>query len=128
MRRLELFTSQINTYYRELLECNVSTSIHQRHLQFLLTEIYKSTVTNNLRFMWHFFWKGKVPYNLRKVAVLYLPPASSTNHQTNSANFRRTLICNQLPISIKPSKSIIEFKTNLKRFGNIDCGCVICRK
>ena len=51
MRRLELFTSQINTYYRELLECNVSASIHQRHLQFLLTEIYKSTVTNNLRFM-----------------------------------------------------------------------------
>ena len=44
MRRLELFTSQINTYYRELLECNVSTSIHQRHLLFLLTEIYKSPV------------------------------------------------------------------------------------
>ena len=38
---------QPNSYYRELLECNGSTSFHQRHLQFLLTKIYKSTVTTN---------------------------------------------------------------------------------
>ena len=90
------------------------TSILQRHLQFLLMEIYKSNVTTNRRFMWHFFREKKVPYILRKGAVLFLPPARSTTHGVNSAHFRGILIYNQLPSSIKPSKSIIEFNTNLK--------------
>ena len=42
---------QSNATYRNLLECNGSTSFHQRHLQFLLTDIYKSTVTTNPIFM-----------------------------------------------------------------------------
>ena len=42
---------QSNATYRDLLECNGSTSFHQRHLRFLLTEIYKSTVTTNPIFM-----------------------------------------------------------------------------
>ena len=36
---------QPNATYPDLLECNGSTSFHQQHLQFLLTEIYKTTVT-----------------------------------------------------------------------------------
>ena len=42
--------NQSNTSYCNLLECNDSASINQRHLQFLLTEIYKGTVTKNPRF------------------------------------------------------------------------------
>ena len=78
--------------------------------------------------MWHFFREMEVPHNLRKGAMLFLPPARSTTHGTNSAHFRGTLIWNHLPNSIKSSKSIIDFKTNIKQLGNIDCGCVICRK
>ena len=42
---------QSNATYRDFLECNGSTSFHQRHLKFLLTEIYKSTGTSNPIFM-----------------------------------------------------------------------------
>ena len=42
---------QPNTSYRDLPGCNGCTSFHQRHLQFLLTKIYKSTVTTNPIFM-----------------------------------------------------------------------------
>ena len=85
---------QSNASYRNLLECNGSNSIHQRHLQFLLTE---SSVTTNPRFMWHFIGESEVPYNLRKGAVLFLPPARSTTHGKNSVYFCGSLICNQLP-------------------------------
>ena len=34
---------------------------------------------------------------------------------------------NNLPRDIKSSKSVSEFKTKIKNFGNIDCECVICR-
>ena len=74
---------QSNASYQDLLEC----SIHQRYLKFLLTEIYKSTVTTNLRFMWQFFRERKVAYNLRKGDVLFLSPARSTIHGTSSAHF-----------------------------------------
>ena len=40
-----------NVSYLYLLECNGSTSFHQGHLLFSLTEIYKSTVNTNLIFM-----------------------------------------------------------------------------
>ena len=83
--------------------------------------------------MWHFFRRREVLRNLRKDAGFFVPPARSPTHGTNSAHFRGIFgtfspICNQLPRSKKSSKSIIKFKTNLKQFGNIDCGCVICRK
>ena len=38
---------QSNASYRDLIECNGSTSFQERHLQFLLTKIYKITVTTN---------------------------------------------------------------------------------
>ena len=60
--------------------------------------------------------------------MFFLPLARSTIHGNNFAHFRGTLTWNQLPISIKSSKSIAELKINLKKLGNIDCGCVVCRK
>ena len=117
-----------NAFYGDILECNGSTSIHQQYLQFLLTEIYKSTITANPRFMWYLFREREVPHSLRKGARLFLPPAKSTTYETNSAHFCGTIIWNRRPSSIKPSRSILEFKINLKQPGNIDCECVICRK
>ena len=42
---------QSNASYPHLIECSGSTSFHQRHLQFLLTKIYRSIVTTNSIFM-----------------------------------------------------------------------------
>ena len=88
---------QSRTHYCDLLERNVSTSIRQWHLQFLLTKIYKIILTPNLRFMCHFSREREVPYNLRKGAVVYLPPARLATRGTNSAHFCGKLIWNQLP-------------------------------
>ena len=123
-------------------------------MQFLLTEIYKSTVTSDScgtssekgkfriicervmiiiisfilirkRFFQSHIYRNR-PF--RPLTSAFLPPAKLTTHGTNSAHCRGTLILNQLPNSIKSRKSIVEFKRNLKQLGNIDCGCVICRK
>ena len=105
---------QSNTTSYDWLECSGSTPIHQRHLQFLLTKIYKSTATADLRFMLYFFRDSDVPYNLKKVAILFLLLARSTTHESNFAHFCGTLIRNQLPSFIRSSKSFIQFKTNVK--------------
>ena len=76
--------------------------------------------------MWPYFTYNNISYNLRKGPILYLPSTQSTYYGTNSVHFRGFLIWNNLPRDVKSSKSLSEFKIKIKRFGNIDCGCVIC--
>ena len=89
-------------------------------------KIYKSRTQINPEFMWPYFTYNGISFNLRKGPILYLPSTHSTYYDTNSVHFRGSLIWNNLPRNIKSSKSLSEFKTKVKNFGNIDCGCVIC--
>ena len=118
---------QSNASYDDLLDLSGSISIHQRHLRFLMTEIYKSTVNVNPQFMWTFFQNKELPYNLRRGPVLFIPPAKSTKYGTNSIQFRGSLVWNSLPNFVKTSSSVGIFKMNIKSIGHIDCGCLICR-
>ena len=72
------------------------------------------------------FTYNKIIYYLRKGPILYLPSLHSTYNGTNAAHFLESLIWNNLHSGIKSSKSIFEFKSKIKNFGNIDCGCSIC--
>ena len=118
---------QSDASYDDLLQLSNSVSLHQRHLRFLLTEIYKSTGTLNPQFMWSYFKYRKVPYNLRRGPVLFIPPARSTIYGTNSA-FSWVRNLEWLPNLVKSSGSISEFKNVIKKIGIIDCGCMICRR
>ena len=119
---------QSDASYDNLLQLSSSVYLHQRHLRFLLTEIYKSTGTLNPQFMWSHFKYRKVPYNLRRGPVLFISPARSTIYGTNSVHFLGSLIFNGLPNIVKSSRSVSEFKNVIKKIGNIDCGCMICRR
>ena len=57
---------QSDNTYEELLELRETVSIHQRHLRFLVTEVYKSTSYLNPKFMCSFFTHKEIPYYLRK--------------------------------------------------------------
>ena len=78
--------SQSNETYEELLELSETVSIHQRHLRFLVTEVYKSTSYLNPKFMCSFFTHKKIPYNIRKSQVLSLSPTTELTQCT----FRET--------------------------------------
>ena len=117
----------IDDSYNNLLLSSNSVSIHQRHLRFLVTEIFKSISQINPEFMWSFFKPKKLSYNLRKGPILNLPRTQSTYYGTNAIHFRGSLIWNNLPAKVKSSNSIFEFKTKIKNLRNIDCECLICR-
>ena len=76
-------------------------STHQRHLQFLVTEKFKSIYQINPAFMWSFVKPKKLSYNLRKIPILILPRTQSNYYDTNSINFRGSLIWNNLPAKVK---------------------------
>ena len=101
---------QSNNTYEELLELSDSVSIHQRHLRFLVTDVYRSISYLNPKFMSSFFTHEEISYNLRKGQVLSLPPARSTYYGTDSVHFRGSLIWNNLPSHIKSSHQFVNFK------------------
>ena len=97
-------------------------SIHQRHLRFLVTEIFKSISQINPEFMWLFFKQKNLSYNLRKRSILNLPRTQSTLYGTDAIHFRGSLVCNNSPVKVKSSNPVFKFKTKIKNLGNIDCG------
>ena len=117
----------IDDSYDNLLLSSNSVSIHQRHLRFLVTEIFKSISHINPEFMWLFFKPKKLSCNLTKRPILNLPRTQSTYCGTNAIQFRGSFIWNNLPAKVKSRNSVFEFKTKIKNLGNIDCGCLIYR-
>ena len=115
--------AQSDESYKNLLNLDNRVSSHQRHLRFLVTEIFKSVSKTNAKFMWSYFSSKNVSYNLRKGHSLLLPSAKSTVYRKNSVHFEGTLIWNNLPYFVKSSASVFEFKRNLKNLGSIVCSC-----
>ena len=101
--------------------------IHQKQSRFLAIEVYKLLKNINPEFMWEFFNKNPVQYNLRKRNIVYLPPARSSSYGINSLAFRRSLLWNSLPRNVKQSHNLGEFKLKLRNLGNIHYTCVVCR-
>ena len=126
-RTLRVVYNEYNKSYGELLQLNNNVSIHQRHLQYLPLEVFKSFMHLNPEFMWSYFNENPIPYDLRKGIKVFLPPVKSFHFGLNSIHFRGSTLWNNLPSSIKNSQTINEFKVKLNNLGNIHCTCGVCR-
>ena len=69
-RTLKVIYQSEESYENLLLESSL-VSLHQRHLRFLVTEIYESTTQINAELMWPYFPYNNLSYNLRKGSILY---------------------------------------------------------
>ena len=127
-RTLRVVYDDYNSTYEELLASHNDISIHQKHLKHLAIEVYKSLRNLNPEFMWPFFKNKFIPYSLRNGNICILPPARSSHYGINSVQFRGSLLWNNLPISVKESVSVKEFKQKLNHVQKIHCSCVACRR
>ena len=107
--------------YNELLALDNKMRIHQRHLQFLAIEIYKSKNKLNPSFLWKTCNEKNIPYSLRMGISLLIPNANTQKYGINSLNFRENVLWNNLPIKLKECKSLQEFQLLLKQSGNLSC-------
>ena len=74
-RALRIIHKDITSNFECLLIKSNSMSVHQRNLQLLLIEIYKSINNLNPSFMAEVFVINVGPYNLRSSTNLVLPKA-----------------------------------------------------
>ena len=126
-RTLQIVYDVYDESYENLLNRSDDISIHEKHLRYLAIEVYKSLTLLNPGFMWNFFERNHIPYNLRRGDILFLPPAKSTRYGVNSLAFRGSLLWNNLPHQVKESQTLEEFKNRIKNLRSIHCTCTVCR-
>ena len=116
-----------NESFEDLILHSNKVSIHQKQLRQLTTEVYKSLTDVSPEFINPFFTVREIPYNVCNGHIVNLPSVRPTYYGTSSIFFRACQVWNKLPISIKQSQSLLEFKTKTKALRNIECLCNICK-
>ena len=112
--------------FEELLDKDKSMTIHKKNLQRLMVEIYKTVNHLNPAYMWEFFIKKDVPYNLRSNELFKIPSVNSQRYGISSLSFQGSLLWNALSDEIKLATSINNFKKEIQQWYGRNCKCHIC--
>ena len=111
----------------ELLINDNSVSIHQRNLQLLITEIYRTKMNINPSFMKEIFVEREIHYNLQVMnSVSYEHKPRTTAYGLESVSFLGQNLWRDLPLHIKKSQSVKCFKKHIKVW-NFICNCRLCK-
>ena len=90
--------------YDELLALDNKLKTHQRHLQVLAIEIYKSKNKLNPSFMWKTYKEKNIPYSRRRGTSFSIPNVNTQKYRINSTDFRGSDMWNILPTQFKKFK------------------------
>ena len=82
-RKLRVVFNENEKNCKDLLPDHDKVSIHQKHLHFLVTEVFKSINKLNPHFMWCFFEKHEIPYNLKSGSAIKLTGSNTTKYGIN---------------------------------------------
>ena len=111
----------------QLLNLSGCSSIHTRHLQALMREVYQSINHESPQLMWDLFCVKNMPYNLRGQLLVKLPSARTSTYGTNSLLFKSSILWNTLPNEFKALKSTLAFKEKIKEWQGNSCTCKNCK-
>ena len=115
--------------FQELLANDKSVSVHQKNLQLLATEIFKSKTGVSPELMNDIFHFVKRLYNLRSDHTLKRKRDHTVYHCSESLSSLAPKLWDLPPNSIKNSASLKEFNTKINTWVFERCPCCrICKK
>ena len=114
--------------FQEFLAKDKSVSIHQRNLQLLATEIFKSKTGVSPELMNDIFHFVERPSNLTCDYTLERKRDHAVYHDSESLSSFAPKLWDLLPNSIKNYLSLKEFKTKIKTWVFERCSCRICKE
>ena len=126
-KALRLVYKNSTLSFENLLTLDQSFTIHHRNLQKLATEMFK--VKHNLSpiFMKNVFSDSTNHYNLRNAPEFSTLNIHTVHYGTETISFRGPKIWSLVPLEIKNSKSILEFKNKIKYWKPEGCKCRLCK-
>ena len=113
-RALRLVYKDFDSSFEELLRTASSTTLHQRNLQKLMTEIIKTKTGIVPELMKGVFEFADVPYNLRNQSKCSRSIQCTERYGIETASSIGPKLQDQVPTEIKNSKSLEEFKARIK--------------
>ena len=119
-RALRLVYKDNTSSFTELLIKDNSVTIHDRNLQVLATEIYKTLNNLNPKIMKNIFMERDISYNLRKTKSFKTFNVKTVKYGTETLSFRGPKTWEMVPNVIKNSTSLMEFKHGLQPVVNAD--------
>ena len=125
-RALRIIHKDSTSIFEGLVIKSNSVSVHQRNLQLLLIEIYKTINNFNPSFMAEVFATNVVPYNLRGNTNIVLPKARTNLYGIDTIRFVGQRLWQNLPKEIKEPPTLEIFKRNIKAIP-LHCSCNLCK-
>ncbi len=113
--------------FEDLLIKSKSISSHNKNLQYLAIEIYKTLSGLNPTFMEEIFSVNDCSYDLRDSKFRNTKPNYKL-YGFNTVSYRCNQIWNSIPIEIKNSPTLDIFKNRIKTFINFKCTCDLCKQ
>ena len=127
-RALMLTSKDNENNFQTLLNKNNETSVRQRNLQFLITEINKSKNKYAPPIMHHLFQFRQNTFSLRNFRELATHTKKTSNYGLETVSYRAPLLWAKLPSEYKNSTSLSAFKTKVKNWkGDEICPCRLCK-
>ena len=126
-RALRLVYKNPRLSFDELLRKDNSFCIHDRNLQILATEMYKTKNNLSPTQMKHVFPDRAIPYNLRNVNPFQAKNVSTVYYGTNTIAFQGPKIWAMVPEDIKLSDTLAQFKAKIKKWEPKGCTCRLCK-
>ena len=101
--------------------------VHTKNLQKLMLQMYKCLSGENRSFVWKFFEKRDMKYELRTINLLQTPNVKTNTIGANSLISRGAHFWNALPGDIKIVNSAAIFKRQIKEWNGDKCNCKISK-
>ena len=111
-RALRIVYKNSHADYETLLKLDNAASMHQRNLQYLMIEIYKTKKNLNPSFMSEIFEARDVQYDVRNKNTLGIPNAKTTSYGIETVRYLGQKLWQTLPHSVRESQSLTAFKEN----------------
>ena len=113
--------------FNELLEKDGFVSIHERNLQFSVTEIYKMSNGLSTPVMKDIFPINGNPHNLRENSQFSRPRIKTVYHGTESISNLKPKIWDMIPSNLTEISELDKFKKAIKQWKPEDCPYRLCK-
>ena len=115
-RTLRILYRDYESTFQQLLKQSKSISIHQRNLQILATEVFKTKTALNPVIMEDLFKFKNLVYNFRNAETLNRSNANSVKYGTETITSLGAKIWKILPNDYKELTSLSMFKSKIKNW------------
>ena len=126
-RALRIAYKDFDSHFEELLRKDSAVTVHEKNLQILATELFKTKNDLNPPFMKDIFIENNSSYSMRSGDSFERRSVKTVKYGTECLSFRGARLWQKIPPEIKSCSSLLQFKSTIKTWTDRTCECRLCK-